>query len=81
METFATLPQPLSPAALRMRRLRERRQQGRVCVMIDLPAWAVSGLVELRWLQPLRRNERAAVIDAFYRFVEYALDMTRNTGQ
>jgi hypothetical protein len=49
--------------------------------MIDLPAWAVSGLVELRWLQPLRRNERAAVIDAFYRFVEYALDMTRNTGQ
>jgi hypothetical protein len=35
MQTVATLPQSPSPAALRMRRLRERRRQGRMCILFD----------------------------------------------
>jgi hypothetical protein len=81
METVAALPPPHSPGTERTRRWRERRRQGRVCFMIDLSPWAISGLVELRWLHPLRRDDRAAVIDAFHRFVGYALDMRRNTGR
>jgi hypothetical protein len=71
----------LSPAALRMRRLREWRPQGRACLMVDPPPWAMSGLIDLRWPHPLQRGDRAAVVDAFHRFVGYALDVTRNTGR
>jgi len=68
-----------SPAALRMRRLRERRRRGRMCFMFELEPWAISGLVELRWLAAGRRDDHAGVVNAFSRFVGYALDMTRNT--
>jgi hypothetical protein len=70
-----------SPAAARMRRLRERRRQGKVCCLLELPPWAILGLVELRWLHPSCRDDHDAVLDAFRRFVAFALDMTRNTGR
>jgi hypothetical protein len=41
--------------------------------MFELDPGAISGLVELRWLQSSQRDERVAVVDAFYRFVRYAL--------
>jgi hypothetical protein len=81
MRTVAPLPQPLSPGAGRMRRLRERRRLGRMCFMIELEPWAISGLVELGWLPSSGRDDRAAVVSAFRRFFAYALDMTRNTGR
>ena len=47
--------------------------------MFELEPWAISGLVELRWLAAGARDDHAAVEHAFHRFVGYALDMTRNT--
>jgi hypothetical protein len=70
-----------SPSAERMRRLRERRRNGKICFLYELDPWAISGLVELRWLQSSQRDDQAAVISAFHRFVGYALDMTRNAGR
>jgi hypothetical protein len=81
MQNVEIQPRLLSPSAERMRRLRERRRQGRICFMFQLEPWAVEGLVELRWLHPALRNDRVAALDAFRRFVDYALDMTRNTGR
>jgi hypothetical protein len=81
MRTVAPLPQPLSPGAGRMRRLRERRRHGRIFFGFELEPWAVSGLVELGWLPSSGRDDRAAVVHAFYRFVAFALDTTRNTAR
>jgi hypothetical protein len=49
-----------------------------MCFMFELDPAAISGLVELGWLQGSRGNDHAAVVNAFRRFVGYALDMTRN---
>ena len=81
MEIDSGQPKLPSPAALRMRRLRDRRRQGKMCFMTELEPWAISGLVELRWLHPSYRDDHDAVLEAFRRFVAFALDMTRNTGR
>jgi hypothetical protein len=62
-----------------MRRHRARRRAGKVCVFIELDPMTISGLVELGWLSGRQRDDRAAVIDGFCRFIGFALDMTRNT--
>jgi hypothetical protein len=74
----APSPSPHSPGAERMRRHRERRRQGKVCVFIELDPMTISGLVELGWLSGRRRDDRTAVIDGFCRFISFALDVTRN---
>jgi len=79
MQPAPIVPHQPASAAERMRRLRERRRQGKVCFLFELEPWAIAGLVELRWLPARRRGDHAAVRDAFRRFVGYALDMTRNT--
>jgi hypothetical protein len=81
MQTAANSQQPSSPGAERMRRLRERRRQGRICFLFELDPGAVAGLVELRWLPASQRDDHDAVVNAFHRFVGYALDMTRNRAQ
>jgi uncharacterized protein (DUF2236 family) len=81
MQTVATLPQSPSPGAERMRRLRERQRTGKVYVTIELYPREISGLIELRWLPGSQRHDHAAVVNAFCRFVAFALDMTRNTGR
>ena len=48
-------------------------------VFIELDPGTISGLVELGWLSGRQRDDRAAVIDGFCRFIGFALDMTRNT--
>jgi len=73
MQTAATLPQSPSPGAARMRRLRERRREGKVCFPIELDPTEIAGLVELRWLPASRRDDHTAVKNAFRRFVGYAL--------
>jgi hypothetical protein len=77
MQTSATSPQPPSPGALRMRRLRERRRQGKVRFAIELDPGYISGLVKLQWLKSSQRDDRAAVINAFCRLIEYVL-VTQN---
>jgi hypothetical protein len=82
--TGQTEPAPArtrSPSAERMRRLRERRRLGKVCFQFELDPWAISGLIELRWLPASRRDDHDSVVHAFHRFVAFALDMTRNTGR
>ncbi len=81
MQTVPTLPDPPSPGAERMRRLRERRRQGRICFRFELYPREISGLIELGWLQRSQQGDRAAVINAFCRFVAYALHVTCNTGR
>ena len=71
----------LAPSAVRMQRLRERRRLGRMCFLLELHPGEISGLVELGWLAGSRRDDRAEVINAFCRFVGYALDTTRNNGR
>ena len=80
-EAHPVAPSPSlhSPGAERMRRHRERRRAGKVCVLIELDPGTISGLVELGWLPGRQRDDRAAVIDGFCRFIGFALDMTRNT--
>ena len=75
----APSPSLHSPGAERMRRHRARRREGKVCVFIELDPGTISGLVELGWLSGRQRDDRAAVIDGFCRFIGFALDMTRNT--
>jgi hypothetical protein len=58
---------------LPMRRLRERRRQGKACFAIELDLTEIAGLVELGWLPAARRDDRAAVMNGFRRFVRYAL--------
>ena len=72
-------PAPPSPGAERMRRHRERRRKGKVCVMIELDPRMISGLTERGWLPASQRDDQVAVVHAFCRFVGYALDVTRNT--
>jgi hypothetical protein len=81
MRTVAPRLQSPSPGAKRMQRLRDRRRQGRIFFGFELEPWAVSGLVELGWLAGSRRDDHAAIVHAFHRFVGYALDMTRNRRQ
>jgi hypothetical protein len=77
MQTVATSQQPPSPGAERMRRLRERRRKGKVRFAIELDRRYISGLVELKWLPGNQRDDRAAVINAFCRLIEYVL-VTQN---
>jgi len=53
--------------------------QGRLSFMCELDLGEISGLVQLRWLQGSQQDDRAAVENAFRRFVRYALNATRNT--
>jgi hypothetical protein len=75
---MAPSPSLHSPGAERMRRHRARRREGKVCVFIELDPGTISGLIELGWLSGRQRDDRAAVIDGFCRFIGYALDVTRN---
>lgn len=62
-------------------KLATARGAGRArCVFsLELDPGTISGLVELGWLSGRQRDDRAAVIDGFCRFIGFALDMTRNT--
>ena len=80
-ETNDTLARPVtrSAGAERMRRHRERRRDGKVCCMVELDPPMISALIELGWLRPKQREDRAAVEDSFFRFIGNALDVTRHS--
>jgi hypothetical protein len=63
-----------SPAALRMRRHRERRRDGLRCTTIELRETEVTALVRKGFLKEDGRNDRRAVIRAFYSFLDRTLD-------
>jgi hypothetical protein len=47
--------------------------------MVELEPGMMSALIELGWLPRSRWNDRAAIMDAFYSFIHYALNVTRKT--
>ena len=69
---------PSSPGARRTRQWRERCRQGKVCLQIVLSLGAIDGLVGLRWLHPNSRDDPAAIVEGFRRFLSFALDMSPN---
>jgi hypothetical protein len=70
----------LSPAAIRMRRTRERRRAGAVCFQLELHATAIDGLIALGWLAADDRSSLPAVADAFIRFASKALALRVTAG-
>ena len=63
-----------SAAALRMRRHRERRKDGLRCMTIELRETEVTALVRKGFLKEDARNNRGAVMNAFYGFLDRTLD-------
>jgi hypothetical protein len=64
----------LSAAALRMRRHRDRRRDGLRCLTIELRETEVTALIRKRFLAENARDDRRAVLSAFYGFLDGALD-------
>ena len=73
-------PGALSAAAERMRRSRERRRAGSFCYIVEVPAPLIDRLVKFGWLAEVARNDKAAVLAAFQRFVQQALGFSRPGG-
>ena len=59
---------------------RERRRAGSFCYLVELPAPLIDRLVKLGWLAGVARNDKAAVLAAFQRFVQQALGFSRSGG-
>jgi hypothetical protein len=59
-----------SPAAMRMRRSRERRRGGLRCLLVELRETEVGALVRRGFLKSDARNEPKAIVLALYAFLE-----------
>jgi hypothetical protein len=66
----------LSPAAMRMRRSRERRRDGLRCLRVEIRTTEIDGLVRRGFLKSEARNERKTIIEALHAFFESELDIT-----
>jgi hypothetical protein len=70
-----TVQQPKSPAAVRMRRMRERRAAGMIVVpACEIPPGIVIGLCDLGWLAPNETGNADAVADALWDLAAAALN-------
>jgi len=65
---------PISAAAERMRRHRQRRRDGMRCVTIELRETEIDELIGWGLLRTDARNDARAVCDALYAFFDRALD-------
>jgi hypothetical protein len=63
----------LSPAAMRMRRSRERRRDGLRCLLVEIRATEINALVRRGFLKRDARNEQNAIVEGLYRFLEHSL--------
>jgi hypothetical protein len=61
-------------AAMRMRRSRERRRDNLRCLHVELRETEIAALVREGFLKSEARNERKAIIEALYRFLESNLE-------
>ena len=55
-------------------------EEGKVCFFCEIKRSTIDTLVELRWLRADERDDLAAIVSAFRRFVGRALDVARNCG-
>jgi hypothetical protein len=62
-----------SSGAVRMARHRSRRKDGLRCLTIELRQTEVEALISGRHLAPDQRNDRGAVRQALYEFLDMAL--------
>ena len=65
---------PISAAAERMRRHRERRRDGMRCLIVELRDTEVDELVRRGLLESEMRSDNDAVLQAFYLFLDGLLD-------
>jgi hypothetical protein len=56
------------------------RRAGSFCYTVELPGPRVDRLVQLGWLAEVARNDKAAVLAAFQRFVQQALGFSSSGG-
>jgi hypothetical protein len=61
---------PVSPAAERMRRYRERRRRGLSCIKVELRRSEVNALVACKLLEPTEREDRRALAAALHRYLD-----------
>ena len=64
---------PSSPAALRMRKSRERRRQGSVIVNLEVGPDMTADLVNLGWLSEAARGDKDALAHALFGLIEQAI--------
>jgi hypothetical protein len=55
-------------------------EEGKVCFFSEIKRSTIDTLVELRWLRADQRDDLAAIVTAFRRFVGRWLDIARNGG-
>ena len=55
-------------------------EEGKVCFFCEIKRSTIDTLVELRWLRADERDDLAAIVSAFRRFVGRWLDIARNGG-
>jgi len=72
MTSIANTP-PISPAAERMRRYRERRHNGRRCVTLEILELEIDALVEKGFLGRETRNDPIEIARALYKLFEETL--------
>jgi hypothetical protein len=61
---------PVSPAAERMRRYRERRRRGLSYIKVELRPSEVDGLIACKLLEPTERGDRRALAAALHRYLD-----------
>jgi hypothetical protein len=60
--------------AKRMRRHRQRRRDGMRCLQLEIRDTEIDELIRIKLLKEETRNDRQAIIDALYEFLEDTLD-------
>jgi hypothetical protein len=69
MSTLST-----NPGAERMRRHRQRRRDGMRCLQLEIRDTEIDELIQRKLLKEETRNDKQAIIDALYEFLEGTLD-------
>src|SRR6516164_2043175 len=69
MTEVAHLPR-LPSAAERMRRYRERRRRGLLCIKVQLRRTEVDALIARGLLEPAERKDRSALAAALHRYLD-----------
>jgi hypothetical protein len=57
-----------------MRRHRQRRRDGMRCLQLEIRDTEIEELIRRKLLKEETRNDKQAILDAFYEFLEDALD-------
>ena len=68
---------PISPAAARMRRHRQRRREGLRCLTVQLRETEIDMLIFKALLKPEMRNSKNAIIGALHDHFDLTLSLTR----